>query len=75
MRSNAVSKNPLTIRQVIEKAASSGQITYQDYLKLTSALLSQPNMRDEERTLINRVFDAVRAGQLKLVDEFRSLAQ
>jgi hypothetical protein len=40
----------------------------QEHLQLTSAILSDYRITDEERRQINRVFDYIQTGRLKLVD-------
>lgn len=40
----------------------------QDHLRLTSAILSDNEITEEERRQINRAFDYIQTGRLKLVD-------
>lgn len=47
---------------------ASGQISRKDYLSLASSLLSDTRVSAEERRQINRIFDYVQTGRLKLVD-------
>jgi hypothetical protein len=56
------------IKPAVEQILEAGQMSRQDHLQLTSAILSDPQMTDEERRQINRVFDYVQIGRLKLVD-------
>ncbi len=62
------SKSSLGIRPTVESIIQSGQITRQDHINLTSTLLSTAKMSDEDRIQINRIFDYIQSGRLKLVD-------
>ncbi|OCR01402.1 hypothetical protein BCD67_23400 [Oscillatoriales cyanobacterium USR001] len=61
-------KPNLIIYQTIERITSSGKLSRRDYLLLTSTLLSDEKITDEERHQINRIFDYVQVGRLKFVD-------
>jgi hypothetical protein len=56
------------IKPAVEQILEAGQMSRQDHLQLTSAILSDHQMTDDERRQINRVFDYVQIGRLKLVD-------
>jgi hypothetical protein len=56
------------IKPAVEQILEAGQMSRQDHLHLTSAILSDHQMTDDERRQINRVFDYVQIGRLKLVD-------
>lgn len=53
---------------MVERIISAGQISRQEHLQLTSTILSDHKISDEERRQINRIFDYVQIGRLKLVD-------
>jgi hypothetical protein len=53
-----------TVEQILEK----GKINRQEHLQLTSAMLSDHQMTNEERRQINRVFDYLQIGRLQLED-------
>ncbi|MBW4515942.1 MAG: hypothetical protein KME11_12045 [Timaviella obliquedivisa GSE-PSE-MK23-08B] len=53
-----------TVEQILEK----GKMNRQEHIHLTSAMLSDHQMTDEERRQINRVFDYLQIGRLKLED-------
>ncbi|MCU0567505.1 MAG: hypothetical protein MUF49_13020 [Oculatellaceae cyanobacterium Prado106] len=57
------------IRPTVEQILATGQMSRQDHIHLTSAILSDPQMTDEERRLINRAFDYLQIGRLQLVDD------
>lgn len=53
-----------TVEQILEK----GKMNRQEHIQLTSAMLSDYQMTHEERCQINRVFDYLQIGRLKLED-------
>jgi hypothetical protein len=57
-----------SIRQLVQRIIVSGQLTRKDYLKLASSLLSENWMTEEDRHQINRIFDQIQRGRLKLLD-------
>jgi hypothetical protein len=61
-------KSGIVIQQIVEQIIAAGQINRQEHLQLTSAILSDYRVTDEERRQINRVFDYIQIGRLKLVD-------
>lgn len=61
-------KSSLPISQIIDRVLAATQVSRGDHLQLTSAILSDVKITDEERRQINRIFDAIQAGGLKIVD-------
>lgn len=61
-------RSNLTIGQLVDSITASGKISRQEHLRLTSAILSDYQITEEERRQINRTFDYVHTGRLKLVD-------
>jgi hypothetical protein len=61
-------KSNLTVRQLVDSITASGKMSRQDHLRLTSAILSDNQITEEERRQINRAFDCIQMGRLKLVD-------
>jgi len=61
-------RSNLTIGQLVDSITASGKISRQEHLRLTSAILSDYQTTEEERRQINRTFDYVHTGRLKLVD-------
>lgn len=57
------------IQQIVDQILAVGQLSRQEYLQLTLAILSDYNVSDEERRQINRVFDNLQAGHLRFVDQ------
>jgi hypothetical protein len=54
------------IRPQVEKIMDSGKIERREYSHLTSAILADYQLTDEERRLINRVFDAIQIGRVQI---------
>jgi len=61
-------KSNLTISQMVDRIVASGQITRRENLFLTSALLSDDKISEEDRHQINRIFDYIQIGRLKFID-------
>jgi Ca2+-binding EF-hand superfamily protein len=57
------------IRKQIDLCLDSERITRQEYLQLTSVILSNKNISEEDLHQINRVFDRVQMGRIKLIDD------
>lgn len=65
---NLPEKPSLALKDLVEEIFASGQMTRFQHLGLMSVLLAERKITDEDRMQINRVFDHVQMGQLKLVD-------
>ncbi len=61
-------KSELFIQQLVDRIISSGKMNRQDYSLLTSTVIADGEISDVERRQINRVFDYIQTGRLKLVD-------
>ena len=61
-------KSNLTISQMVDRIVASGKITRRENLVLTSALLSDDKITEEDRHQINRIFDYIQIGRLKFID-------
>ncbi len=64
----AAQKAKTGFKPLMERVLSSRQITRVDYLRLTSSLLSNHRITEEERTQISRIFDYIQTGKLTLID-------
>ncbi len=58
----------LNIPLMVDHVLSQNQLSRQDYIQLTTAILSDYSVTDEERRQINLIFDDVQTGRIKLVD-------
>ena len=56
------------IQSLVQRAVKSRQLSRQEHLKLTSAMLSNPDMESTDRFHINRLLDYVRVGKVNLID-------
>lgn len=56
------------IQYMVDRILSSGQLSLNEHLQLTTAILSDYNVTDGERRQINRIFDEIQTGHLKFVD-------
>ena len=62
------SKSNSAIHQVVDRILTAGELSRQEHLKLTSVLLAEQKLTDSDRHKINRIFDHIQTGRLKLVD-------
>lgn len=53
---------------VVEKIILSRQISYQQYHQLSAAILADGKVDEEERHQINRLFDAIQAGRVRIAN-------
>lgn len=61
-------RSKISITQMTDRIINSGQLSHTEYLRLTSAILSDKDINESERNQINRVFDYVQTGRLKFND-------
>lgn len=61
-------KSTLDVAQFVEKLIFARQISRRQYEQLSAAILADGKIDQEELQQINRLFDAIRAGQMKIVD-------
>lgn len=68
MRGNFQGKSTVSLKQIIDQILISGQVSREEYMQLTSAILSDKQITEEDRRQINHIFDYLQAGRLKLID-------
>ena len=61
-------KSNLTIFQMVDRIVASGKISRREHLVLTSAILSDDKISEEDRHQINRIFDYIQIGRLQFID-------
>ncbi|MBE9096313.1 hypothetical protein [Tychonema sp. LEGE 07203] len=61
-------KSNLTISQMVDRIVASGKIARREHLVLTSTILSDDKISEEERHQINRIFDYIQIGRVKFID-------
>lgn len=57
-----------TTKQMVERILNIGYLSRLDHLQLVSTILSDYKVTDEERGQINRIFDELQTGRLKIVN-------
>jgi len=58
----------LSLQAIVQQALDGGLLSRQHYRHLTTAMLGVEPLPATDRSHINRLFDAVRMGQIELVD-------
>jgi hypothetical protein len=58
----------VNVQQLADNIIASGKISRADQQKLMSALLARNTISKSDMTLINRIFDLLRVGRLRVVD-------
>ncbi|HEY9614992.1 hypothetical protein [Allocoleopsis sp.] len=61
-------QSSVNVAQLVERFILSRKISSEQYHQLSVAILADGQIDDEERHQINRLFDAIQAGQLKIID-------
>jgi hypothetical protein len=59
---------PQTLKHIVDRILNSGQLSRLEHLQLVTTILSDYRVTDEERHQINRVFDDIQTGRIKIVD-------
>ena len=57
----------ITINQMVNRIMTSGKLNRQEYLQLTSLILSGKKITYEERNQINQIFDMIKMGKINLI--------
>ncbi|MEM9002843.1 MAG: hypothetical protein AAGE59_04855 [Cyanobacteria bacterium P01_F01_bin.86] len=53
---------------LVDSCIAARNITYHQYKKFSAIVLADGNVDDRERMQINRLFDAIQIGRVKIVD-------
>ncbi|HEY9739785.1 MAG TPA: hypothetical protein V6C90_04785 [Coleofasciculaceae cyanobacterium] len=61
------SQSTVNVAQFVEKIILSKKINHLQYHQLSAAILADGEIDEEERYQINRLFDAIQLGQVKIV--------
>ncbi len=65
----SIQSNPNSaIHQLVDRILAVGEMSRQEHLKLTSILLAEQKLTNGDRNKINRIFDYIQTGRLKLID-------
>lgn len=57
----------LPIQSMVEEIIAAGRMSRQQHLQLTSMMLADQRMSDEDRRQINRVLDYIQTGRVRLI--------
>lgn len=61
-------QSTVNVAQLVEQFILSRKISNKEYHQLSVAILADGQIDEEERHQINLLFDAIQAGQLKIID-------
>ncbi len=62
------SKPIFAVQPLVARIIVSGQMSRKEHVQLTTAILADQQMTNADRQQINRVFDYVQIGRLRIVD-------
>ncbi|MDX2244364.1 MAG: hypothetical protein NW224_27130 [Leptolyngbyaceae cyanobacterium bins.302] len=65
---HSVNSSHSTLEQMVSKITESGKISRADQQQFMATLLSQNKISAAEQALVNRVFELLRAGRLRVVE-------
>lgn len=68
MLSTSQNQPGFSINRIAETITISGKIARGQHIRLTNAILSENQITEEERHQINRIFDYIQIGKIKIVD-------
>ena len=54
--------------ELVDGYIATRNITYRQYRQLSAMVLADGNVDEQERTQINRLYDAIQIGRVKIVD-------
>lgn len=57
-----------TLKPVVERILKTGQLSRQEHLQLVTTFLSDYKVTDDDRSQINRIFDDLQTGRLKIIN-------
>ncbi|HEY9626746.1 MAG TPA: hypothetical protein V6C84_05550 [Coleofasciculaceae cyanobacterium] len=61
-------KSGIAVQSLVEQIITTGQMSRKEHVQLTSAMLSDQRITEVDRQQINRVFDYIQIGRLRLID-------
>ncbi|WP_224087622.1 hypothetical protein [Nostoc sp. MS1] len=66
--SSVYNQSETAVKPVVDKILRAGKLSPEDHALLTSVVLNHTDISEAERRQINRIFDHIQTGQLKLTD-------
>jgi hypothetical protein len=61
-------RSDMTIQMLVAQIATTGQLSRREHVQLTSTILADHQLSDEDRRHISRLLDYVQIGRLRLID-------
>lgn len=68
MAGNLQNHSIQSIKPILDRVFKTGQLSRSEHLQLVTTFLSDYKATDDDRYHINRIFDDLQAGRLKLID-------
>ncbi len=68
MAGNIQNQFSQTLKPIVERILKTGQLSRQEHLQLVTTFLSDYKVTDDDRSQINRIFDDMQIGRLKMID-------
>jgi hypothetical protein len=68
MAGNSQGQSSQTLQQITNRILAIGYLSRFEYLQLVTTFLSDYKVTDDERNQINRIFDNLQTGRLKIVN-------
>ncbi|MBL1176135.1 hypothetical protein [Pantanalinema sp. GBBB05] len=65
---NVQAKANYVVKQLVNRVLVAKQVTREEHLQLTSSLLSEQRVTDDDRHQISHILDEIRLGRLKVID-------
>jgi uncharacterized tellurite resistance protein B-like protein len=66
--SSTPSNGPSDVTQLVDQLIRAKRIAYQQYQELSQMVLADGTVDEQERSQINRLFDAIQAGAIRIMD-------
>lgn len=61
-------ESEITIKWLVDKIVFSGKLSRKHHSLLTAIILAEDDIAEGERRQINRIFDRIQTGQIKVLD-------
>ncbi len=61
-------ESKLVVKKIVDRILISGKMSRQDHILLISTVFGEGDISEGNRRQINRIFDQIQAGELKLID-------
>lgn len=68
MAGNIQNQFSQTLKPIVERILKTGQLSRQEHLQLVTTFLSDYKVTDDDRSQINRIFDDLQTGRLKIIN-------